>query len=198
MSPSGSPPTSSIRACARVRRPDDVGAVDPRPRLSPGLPGVSPNVSRILFIPPLPRLRPLAGEECRREGAMPDSAISGHLTPPFPRPAGERVKKCDCALAKRGCTGSSWWAAGRRGWSSSPGSATASAGGVGRRLRWSNAPAPIYGSHCCTKWPRGALDPGEYEVNYLAQAHWHGFRYRFGEMIGLDQRRQGGAPRRHL
>jgi NADH dehydrogenase len=33
----------------------------------------------------------------------------------------------------------------------------------------------------------GALDPGEYEVNYLAQAHWHGFRYRFSEMIGLDR-----------
>jgi hypothetical protein len=33
----------------------------------------------------------------------------------------------------------------------------------------------------------GSLDPGEYEVNYLAQAHWLGFRYRFGEMIGLDR-----------
>ncbi len=33
----------------------------------------------------------------------------------------------------------------------------------------------------------GSIDPGEYEVNYLAQAHWHGFRYRFGEMIGLDR-----------
>ncbi len=33
----------------------------------------------------------------------------------------------------------------------------------------------------------GSLDPGEYEVNYLAQAHWHGFRYRYGEMIGLDR-----------
>src|ERR1700720_1041444 len=33
----------------------------------------------------------------------------------------------------------------------------------------------------------GSLDPGEYEVNYLAQAHWRGFRYRFGEMIGLDR-----------
>src|SRR5438445_12041307 len=30
----------------------------------------------------------------------------------------------------------------------------------------------------------GSMDPGEYEVNYLAQAHWHGFRYRLGEMIG--------------
>ena len=33
----------------------------------------------------------------------------------------------------------------------------------------------------------GSMDPGEYELNYLAQAHWHGFRYRFGEMIGLDR-----------
>jgi NADH dehydrogenase len=36
----------------------------------------------------------------------------------------------------------------------------------------------------------GSIDPGEYEVNYLAQAHWHGFRYQSGEMIGLD--RAGG------
>jgi NADH dehydrogenase len=36
----------------------------------------------------------------------------------------------------------------------------------------------------------GSLDPGEYEVNYLAQAHWHGFRYRCGEMIGLDRARR--------
>src|SRR6202165_273949 len=33
----------------------------------------------------------------------------------------------------------------------------------------------------------GSMDPGENEVNYLAQAHWHGFRYRFGEMIGIDR-----------
>jgi NADH dehydrogenase len=33
----------------------------------------------------------------------------------------------------------------------------------------------------------GSLDPGEYEVNYLAQAHGHGFRYRFGELAGLDR-----------
>jgi NADH dehydrogenase len=35
----------------------------------------------------------------------------------------------------------------------------------------------------------GSIDPGAYEVNYLAQAHWHRFRYRFGEMIGLDRSR---------
>jgi len=33
----------------------------------------------------------------------------------------------------------------------------------------------------------GSIDPGEYEVNYLAQAHWHAFRYRLGEMVGLDR-----------
>jgi len=33
----------------------------------------------------------------------------------------------------------------------------------------------------------GSMDPGEYEVNYLAQAHWHGFQYRLGEMIGVDR-----------
>ncbi len=33
----------------------------------------------------------------------------------------------------------------------------------------------------------GTIDPGEYEVDYLAQGYWHGFRYCFGEMIGLDR-----------
>jgi len=33
----------------------------------------------------------------------------------------------------------------------------------------------------------GSLDASEHELDYLAQAHWHGFRYRFGEMIGLDR-----------
>ncbi len=33
----------------------------------------------------------------------------------------------------------------------------------------------------------GSMDPGDYELNYLAQAHWHGFRYRLGEMIGVDR-----------
>jgi NADH dehydrogenase len=33
----------------------------------------------------------------------------------------------------------------------------------------------------------GSMDPGEHELNYLAQAHWHHFRYRLGEMTGLDR-----------
>jgi NADH dehydrogenase len=36
----------------------------------------------------------------------------------------------------------------------------------------------------------GAMDPAAFEVNYLAQAHWHAFHYRFGEMIGLDRTRK--------
>ncbi len=33
----------------------------------------------------------------------------------------------------------------------------------------------------------GSMDPSEEELNYLAQAHWRHFGYRFGEMIGLDR-----------
>ena len=33
----------------------------------------------------------------------------------------------------------------------------------------------------------GSLDPTQYEVSYLAQAHRHGFRYRLGELVGLDR-----------
>ena len=33
----------------------------------------------------------------------------------------------------------------------------------------------------------GSMDPGEHELNYLAQAHWHHFQYRLGEMTGLDR-----------
>lgn len=33
----------------------------------------------------------------------------------------------------------------------------------------------------------GTVDLDVHELDYLAQSHWHGFRYRFGEMIGLDR-----------
>jgi NADH dehydrogenase len=36
----------------------------------------------------------------------------------------------------------------------------------------------------------GSMDLGTYETNYLAQSHWHGFRYRIGEMTGLDRARR--------
>ncbi len=34
----------------------------------------------------------------------------------------------------------------------------------------------------------GSMDPSEHQLNYLAQGHWHHFRYHFGEMVGLDRR----------
>jgi NADH dehydrogenase len=36
----------------------------------------------------------------------------------------------------------------------------------------------------------GSMDMGVHEVNYLAQAHWHHFNYRIGEMTGLDRQQQ--------
>jgi NADH dehydrogenase len=36
----------------------------------------------------------------------------------------------------------------------------------------------------------GSMDLSAHEVDYLAQSHWHGFRYRVGEMIGLDRERR--------
>ena len=33
----------------------------------------------------------------------------------------------------------------------------------------------------------GSMDVGRHELDYLAQAHWHGFRYRYGELTGLDR-----------
>jgi NADH dehydrogenase len=34
----------------------------------------------------------------------------------------------------------------------------------------------------------GSMDIDEHDLDFLAQAHWHGFRFRFGEMIGLDRK----------
>jgi len=36
----------------------------------------------------------------------------------------------------------------------------------------------------------GSMDASQHELNYLAHAYWHGFRYRFGAMIGLDRARR--------
>jgi NADH dehydrogenase len=32
----------------------------------------------------------------------------------------------------------------------------------------------------------GSLRRSQHELNYIAQAHWHGFRYRFGELTDID------------
>src|SRR6476660_4083480 len=33
----------------------------------------------------------------------------------------------------------------------------------------------------------GSMDMSAHEVDYLAQAHWHHFRFRLGEMTGIDR-----------
>src|SRR5690242_6556521 len=33
----------------------------------------------------------------------------------------------------------------------------------------------------------GSMDVGRHELDYLAQSHWHHFRYRVGEVTGLDR-----------
>jgi NADH dehydrogenase len=36
----------------------------------------------------------------------------------------------------------------------------------------------------------GSMDVGVYQTDYLAQSHWHHFRFCIGEMIGLDRARR--------
>jgi NADH:quinone reductase (non-electrogenic) len=36
----------------------------------------------------------------------------------------------------------------------------------------------------------GSMDVGKHELDYLAQSHWHHFRYRIGEVVGLDRARR--------
>ncbi|NBQ89808.1 MAG: NAD(P)/FAD-dependent oxidoreductase, partial [Betaproteobacteria bacterium] len=36
----------------------------------------------------------------------------------------------------------------------------------------------------------GSMDLGLHAVDYLAQAHWHGFHFRLGELHGLDRTRR--------
>jgi len=36
----------------------------------------------------------------------------------------------------------------------------------------------------------GSLDRAAHDLSYLAQAHWHHFRFRLGEMIGIDRARR--------
>ena len=40
----------------------------------------------------------------------------------------------------------------------------------------------------------GSMDLGTYELNHLAQSYWHGYRYRFGEVIGIDRKRKLVIP----
>ena len=44
----------------------------------------------------------------------------------------------------------------------------------------------------------GSMDMNAHEVHFLAQSHWHHFRYRMGEMTGLDRERKEVHVAPHL
>jgi NADH dehydrogenase len=44
----------------------------------------------------------------------------------------------------------------------------------------------------------GSMDLGMHEIDYLAQAHWHGFTFRLGGLIGIDRVRRTVRVARHL
>jgi NADH dehydrogenase len=44
----------------------------------------------------------------------------------------------------------------------------------------------------------GSMDLGTHEIDYLAQAHWHGFTFRLGGLIGIDRARRMVRVARHL
>ena len=115
---------------------------------------------------------------------------------PADRLAGPRTPALVTALqhrpgfrARRRCPASSWSAAVRPGWSSSPVSASAWGGSRASVTLVEGARAHLW-KPLLHSVAAGSIDPGEYEVDYLAQAHWHGFHYRFGKMIGLDRARK--------
>ena len=43
----------------------------------------------------------------------------------------------------------------------------------------------------------GSIDRAQHELNYLAQAHWHGFTLPLRRDDRAGPRRQAGPPRRH-
>lgn len=44
----------------------------------------------------------------------------------------------------------------------------------------------------------GSMDLSAHEIGYLAQSHWHHFRYRISEMVGLDRERREVLVAPHL
>src|SRR5215216_2511846 len=67
---------------------------------------------------------------------------------------------------------------------------------LGNKLgRYKRADVTLIDKHRAHLWKpllheigAGSMDLGVHEIDYLAQAHWHHFRYRIGELIGLDRR----------
>ena len=55
---------------------------------------------------------------------------------------------------------------------------------------WSSARARHLWKPLLHEVAAGSMDLDEHELDYLAQAHWHHFRFRYGEMVGLDRARK--------
>jgi NADH dehydrogenase len=118
---------------------------------------------------------------------MPDFAISGPLTPPSPPAGGGEGEKARQRVGEEGLHKVVVVGGGAAG--------LELVTRLGDRLgRWARAQVTLVECARTHLWKpmlhevaAGSMDPGEYEVNYLAQAHWHGFRYRLAEMIGLDR-----------
>ena len=36
----------------------------------------------------------------------------------------------------------------------------------------------------------GSMDTAQHELEYQAQGYWHGFQFRYGEMTGIDRKKQ--------
>ena len=66
---------------------------------------------------------------------------------------------------------------------------------LGNKLgRYKRADVTLIDKHRAHLWKpllheigAGSMDLGVHEIDYLAQAHWHHFRYRIGELVGLDR-----------
>ncbi len=84
-------------------------------------------------------------------------------------------------------TGSSSPAAAPPGSSSSPSSATSSAAASKRIVTLVERNRAHLWKPLLHSVAAGSLSRAEHELNYLAQAHWHHFTYRYGEVVGLDR-----------
>ena len=73
---------------------------------------------------------------------------------------------------------------------------------LGNKLgRYKRADVTLIDKHRAHLWKpllheigAGSMDLGVHEIDYLAQAHWHHFRYRIGELVGLDRQTPRGSP----
>ena len=119
---------------------------------------------------------------------MPHCETTAQTAGPAPR-RGLR-NYCGKCLRRRDYTTLWSWAAGRAGSSSPPGSATSSASASKAQITLIDKARTHLWKPLLHEIAAGSMDLGVHELDYLAQSHWHHFRYRVGEMVGLDRARR--------